>query len=332
MSDGRLLHGQLYDPNEDMIIPYTEQMRDKPSADQALGDARTEITPNDRDSSVVKVFGDPTNIDTYSINFPGTVNINLPDVLESVSVTFNQTKGEGNSVEEGDGASVGSSASLSLALGARAQASTSMIPDVNPVIKQYWGSNVPCQHYLFYEEGNPTAASIITRLNALTGGTVNSWPMFKPVAHTFTCFGQEMSLSVEANVKQYVAISGGDTTHTWGVGTGENYSTGASVRSVRIPPTIHDAITISVPTLSDTISATAQSSWPAGTNWPAQDSGVVTLSSGTLSATVTPTSLAATSPASIPTSGLYLYETRVDPWKYGFCRIYATVVDFSVFA
>jgi hypothetical protein len=317
------LRGQQYDPTDDFIVPYTEQMYGREAAETLLdtSPARTDVAPHDGNANRVRVYTAPATLATYSLSYPGTANINLPDVLESVTVTYNASR------DNGDGGSIGTNASLSLSLSSKSQSSVSILPDVQVNIRQVWSSNIPVMHYVFYVTGNVTQAAVLSRLTTLAAASVSAWPVFRPVSHTITAKGQSASVSADAEVQQHSSL-GNTTTLTYGIGTGFSFDLGVTIRSIRIPPTIHGPITIETPSMSDIASASASASWPGGTNWPAR-SAAIDAQTQTIVGSVTPFNLSATSPSSIPTSGLYLLQTNSDPWKYGYTRVYATVVDFA---
>lgn len=335
--DGQLLNGQLYLPEDDLEVPFTEQMRYKDTADAMIGDAKTEITPQDAASSQVRVYDYEAisdALDAYFVSFPGTVNVDLPDILEAITVTYNKSIENGRYTERGEGFSNGTYINMSLASSGTAEGSASVLPDVQLSYRQIWGRNIPCTHYLFYHAGNITRAQVLTRLSSLAGSTVSEWPVFKPAAHTITLNGQQVQVSSRANVQQRLSQTtgeSGNTTFTKAVGAGTSRGGGVTIRTVRIPPMIHKQLTISNPRDQAQCVAYAAAGWPEGTNWPKLISQPPPLL-GLVKASVTPTSFPATSPSSIPTSGLYLMDTNVNLYKWGYNRVHAIVLDAVNFA
>jgi len=334
ISKGNLLRGQQYDPQDDLVTPFTEQVvNHAPGAGPvALGNARTEIVPEDAAASRVRVYSPPTStLDSYVLSYPTTVNLSgaFPDVLSSITTTYNTSGGDGMHTNTGHGVAAGSNPSLSLSADTRSQATTSVMPDVIINITQKWAQNVPAIVYLFYINSSATMSSILTRLTSLAGSTVSAWPKFNPVAHTLTLKGQQMTVSVEGNVQQHIAVQGSDVTYTDGTGSGRSTDAGVTIRSVRIPPTIHGAITISSAS-SGTVTneASAEADRSSGTGWPAMTTGTLTATTSVVGS-VSPSSLSATTPASIPTTGLYLQDVIAEPYKWGRARVRATVVNFA---
>lgn len=331
---GKLRRGQLFDQEDNLVIPYSEQIvnTDNPQAQECeqQGDTATEITPEDAQSYRVRVFDLPTEaLDAYSLSVPATTDLDLPDELLSIATTFNNAFGAGSHDQDGDGVSISSSPSLNLALNSKANASASVMPDIQPVIRQKWARNVPCMHYFFYINGDYDMADVLTRLGTITGSTVNAWPKFQPRIAVFTLKGETFNISVDADVQQYASLRAGEVsvTYTWGEGEGVSREVSTTTKTVVIPPTIHGAITLTPNTDSAAGAASASSGWSAATNWPARSAA--SSATATANASITPTSLAATSPAAIPTSGLYLHRLRSESYKWGYNRVFAEVVDFA---
>ena len=217
-----------------------------------------------------------------------------------------------------------------------------------------------------------SAADVLAKLTTLAGATVLQWPMFQPVQHTFLLKGQRGSgraqVSASGSVStQKARVKDPDT----GVledqernnkevssakGTSFDYST--SFGTVVLPPTIHGAITVSNTSApSATYTADCSVGWtpsftaatvatysialptPAESGPGTLDptSGVAGEVSETatvaLTGAVSPASLAATTPAAIPTSGLYMVGSpRVEPYKARWFKCSAQVINANVLA
>lgn len=192
MSDGRLLNGARYDEQRDATIVYTEQMMDKTDADAVVGNMRTEVIPNDRDSSKVRVWSGASipTLDSYFKGFPGVVSFELPAVLTAITTTFNKNSGSGVSIHAvGDAAWVGESGGLNLDPTSSTNSSAAIIPDIQPIISTVDSSRVPVTNYVFYSASDiVTLAAIITRIqNALTIATIGIAAGIATVAsHSFS--------------------------------------------------------------------------------------------------------------------------------------------------
>lgn len=167
--NGELQHGQRYDPETDTVVRFTEQMYQEENSDLILGQARTDISPQDAAATLVRVWAVPSSaLDAYFLAFAGTTNLDLPDVLTAIVVTYNKSSGDGESVHDvGDAAWVGDAGGLNLDPTSSASASAAIIPDIQPAITPTWAANVPTQTYLFYISGSVTVAQIITKLQTV---------------------------------------------------------------------------------------------------------------------------------------------------------------------
>lgn len=337
MSDGIPQKGTQFDRNLNFGYPFTEQMLDRPDADAAIAaGGAIEVTPNDAGSALDRTY-DATAIATLfgatSLAVPGLISLpRLPTTLVSITVGFNSSSGDGTNSQTGDGASEGDYATLTLSVHASAQGSASIMPDIQYVTKNPPRDDLPSIDYLFFLPGNVTQAQILTKVSALASATVLAMPLFAPQIVNLTLRGQQVSVSGSADAQQHADISKTNVSLTQTIGEGNSISTGGTTRFLQIPETIHSAITLSGTTATATAEAVAACSIAGGTNWPALSSAGGSIPT-TVTGTVTPTTIAATSPAAIPTSGLYMVALVVDPFfAFGFSRIRSTVVDFSIFA
>lgn len=348
--DGPTRSGQLFNPKDQFgIIPYIEE---KVRYDEATGltgiegQDNTEIQVVDRKSATKRVY-DVAAVKAalleISQKFVRYTSIDgLPRVLSGLTVTFTKSAGTGSTsfpITQQLAIAVGDSGSVSINPRANAQSSAAIVTDLIPTIVPTEASNVPVKVYRFFQaEDNIEEAAILTRLTALADAPVLAWPKFRPVPHTFVLKGEQVSLQANAATTARVSWSSTSASgeRVWGGGVSEER--GVTSRSVEIPPTIHGAITLS-PT-SDTqavdVSASAQSTEivttvPGGNN-AAQEN--LQSTSATVTGSITPTSLAATSGVTaIPTSGLYLYRLDIDA-NFGFetALVVAEVFDFAYFA
>ena len=175
--------------------------------------------------------------------------------------------------------------------------------------------------------------------------TVSAWPSFRPKSHTLTLKGEQKSVSVNAEASFTYRWSASDVSYAYSPAgspasqsDGISTEAGVTVRSVRIPPTIHGAITITSTSDTQTFTAEAEADIPAITGTGGAPTFVGTNStkaSGTITVTgsVTPTSLSATAgQTSIPTAGLYIYDVTGERGRYGQTNIRVTLVNFNAFA
>lgn len=341
---GDLLHGQLFDKQEGVATPFTQQISNfnRGETSAHLGTANYEIIPIDDNACQEKHF-DVSAAQalraTLAYSSPTFIQMDLPDVLTNLTVYYNRNDGTGADVHTGTGASVGDSWSFGMNLPGRASSSVSLIPDIFPVLERFDGQHVPATAYRFFYVGNPTQTTIIASLLSLFGATVNQLPLWKTETFTVSLFGQQISLSADVNAQQQASASDSNTTFTQSGGQGYSIQTGVSSSPRVIPPCLHGNITIPNPTLAVTIDASASAGW-TGTGTGAFNAvsnpfptyGVTsTTPTKTATATVKPSVLAATSPAAVPLFGLYLADVRAEFYEVNEWLITAYVVNMNVF-
>jgi len=355
MSDGIIAHGQQFNPRgTGLKLRFTEQVQDYTGTDAARvtgaeGNALTEIAPIDRAAAKVRVWNLAAIAAEYEasvIEFPGKVTVDLPDVLTSITATYNKSSGSGASNHPVSKQSflVLNSGSGSLSPKATAQGSAAIIADVTVNITNFRGIQVNCQHYYFYLTSTATLAQIIAKLGTIAScGTVKDLPIFKPETKQIKVYGGQVSIQQSANTNAGLSFnSNKDNVLTSSVssfeyGDGNSKEIGVSTKVITIPPTIHAALSVGgLTTDTETVTVTvvanslplyigANMVVPTIINEP-------TPLQATVKAGVTPESLSATVPSAIPTSGKYLVAHTGDIAEYGFTLIHAVVVDFAQYA
>lgn len=335
-------YGQQNNAQDGYIIPFIEFEAPYSWDGAALATgyenvSGAEVTPMNARAARVRIT-DATTVaellENITISVPTTIpRVDLPDVLTGIVATFNVSTGAGadshpianvNLTVNGTGSGSASPSSTS-------QGSASVIPDIQPEIVQRYCVNVPAMEYTFYMAPGAAISDILTKLTVLAGASVTSWPQFRPEAHTITLKGQQVSVSAKSDARLYW---GGDATNG-SIGTesggGTSTETAGSIKSVRIPPTIHGTITIAGPTQTADADAASEAGTPgittdAGT---AADAADTQSASATATGSVSPTSLSPTTPASIPSTGLYAYSLTPGANIFGVNLFQAIVVNFA---
>lgn len=340
-NDGKLLHGQRHFPRDGYTAAFTQRVKDNRDAELEVGDANKEITPLDGHSSRIVTWDTAaiaTEFLTLYRSMPTTINMQLPPVLDGISVTFNSqaADGEANTLSQ-DAYSAGTSGSLSFSPRSNARASAAILPDVVPIIREVSGVSRPATLYAFFLPNNSTRTAVLTRLATITGQTVRDWPQFKPTAETLVLKGQEGSVTLGASADHNDRWS--EDNLSFGIYTqGEvSRSVGLTNKLVRLPACVHGDLTISSPTQTATGTVTVSATIPqiVGTgiapSFP-QVTVAPTPRTITVTGSVFPTFLPATPGGTIPTSGLYLYSLETQPAEWDHIQVLATIVDCSIFA
>lgn len=333
MSNGReLLYGQQNEPTENITLPFTQQMVDFKTAQGLAGTVGMEIIPHDRDNYLVRAWDEAAiqaEFDAQVWSFPGVKRLFLPPTITDLQLLFNTTSGAGTSSQSSTGGSAGAYASLSLAQRASAQGACAVMPDISFTVQEVWAHNTPIMTYVFYWPMSLSLAQLITKLEALTGASVFSWPAFRTQESAIVLFGGQGEVAANADVTQQVSVSSSNVTATYGTGTGLSYRLGVANKVVRLPSALHGAFDLSA-TSSVTADAMAEVDMPGGTNWIAQNA-TETAPTLTIIGTASPTSISATSLTALPTSGLFIADIQAEPYKWGRMRVRVELVDFTFF-
>lgn len=339
MSDikGSILHGQLVDKDFREIIPYTQQVEnfDANGTPPSLGNPNTEINPIDGNAVEVKTFAynqlDDAKLEIFVSNLSFT-SFRLPQELVSLTSYFSTSKGIGAGLNTPHAASSGTSWSVGVSASNQASSSLDYIPDLQPIRKTYDSSNVPCLECYFFTSGSTTLASVLALLTAKLGATVLAWPNFKPVGHSFTLKGQSTSLSSTAKVQLAGSSSPSSTSISDDSGYDYSIQTRSVIRSLDLPEYLHGVIDISDYTRSDTVTVTASASLTGSGSISGTVTGGTSVPAQTVTAVISPHHLDATSPASVPHTGLYLQNITPQFNEGDLFLQRAIVVDFAYFA
>lgn len=324
---GKVLAGQQDHRQDGYNEAFTEQVVKYSGPDDARvtgfeGQIGVEITPIDAASARVRIWDiaalTALLADVYSVAIITIPSISLPPTLTSLDVTYSTSTGAGADSHPASqqGFTIFGSGSGALNPSASAQGSASVTANVTPIIEEPINENVFAVEYTFWMPSTATKADILARISTIAGDTVRAWPQFVPEAITINATSEHVSLSAKADTH----VSGGGTTDSgqFGFEYGNGYSGESSldVKTLRISKTLHAAITIGDGSHSQDVSVQVDASTPLFDaeddtsvihNLPANQpiSNIVT-QVATATGFVTPTSISATEPAGVPTSGLHM--------------------------
>ena len=324
------LQGQNYDPQTNTVLKFTEEITD---SGEDLGTAAREISPLSEDLDLVRTFDLAqigTQLNAISMTFPSRTTLNLPPVLKGLSVVWDESD------NEGDYSNTYTGSYANVAIRGRANSSASRVPAWVVDLEQVWATNVPTQTYVFFMT-NATLGNLLTKLGTIVGGSVQQWPTFKPRSHNLVAWGQSVGVTAEADLNHNWSSNMGLST-VRGKGGSAQVSSQAVV--LKLPPCLHGSITVTE-TNTKSVTATADLKLPFAsvtenttggyTFTPAGETVVGKTVTGAATGRVSGT-LAPTSPSNIPRSGLYLIDSKVEMYKYGYAKVYAEVINAGVFA
>jgi hypothetical protein len=287
-----------------------------------------------KDRSLKVTETEPTAaLSSYVRSFPIQVDVRLPDVLKSISVVWAEDLAEGDYNSDWSGSSSGTSYSLTGSESASSESSASIKPELIIDIERPWGADVSATvHYFFLKTtNNVISESVFLNKVSSIAGEAERWPTFKPVSHTIVLTGGSAQVQAKVNWTASRSASSSTSTREKTEGEGTSYSVSKSLNAVTISPTIHGPITISgAEAKTKGVTATCIS----GTNNPDNFPPVFVSATAihTLNADVNPKNLDATTPTEIPTSGKYILKSEVVPYKWGWARCSAVVLDATVLA
>lgn len=289
----------------------------------------------------------------YKLSIPTRTNLDLPNVLESIGVTWNTASRDSEAASNWTGlASWDPAENVHARLGGSESSSSGSSASIQPSlvinIKSPIGKGIQATAYFFYlkstSQDEVTSSEFVARINTLFGVSVQFWPTFTPESHSIALSGQKASVQAQTSVNSNIAADGNSVTGEGAIsadslsGSGESYDFSTMNEVVRIPPTIHGVINLSGSTTnSATVVSNCSSEWnsipPAGSiAGQAIQLPPVSVSStatATASGSVFPASLPATNPSRIPNSGFYVVDSKIEPYEAGWVRCYAEVIDAS---
>lgn len=338
--------GQTIDATTGVAIPFVQFTA--PYTQNAAGERvtgyegqdNTEIQPKGDTEAQIRIT-DPDNalgaiLDALVVSNATTIpSISFPPTLTGVTVTFNTNEGAGVDSHPADQQSftVYGSGSGTLNPTSNSQGSASIIPDAQPIIEERFHENVDAMEYTIYGENGDTPSDIRGKLGTLISATILAWPQFKPKSITLTVQGQSASVSAKADTRVFAGGTTDSGSAGYEYGNAQSKETGVQTKSIRISPTLHGAITITG--ASDTATAAADADASTDIFAPGslgEQPAIPNTKSVSVDVTgsVTPTSITATTPAAIPTSGLYARSITAGSQQFGIRTIYQIiVVDFA---
>jgi hypothetical protein len=265
----------------------------------------------------------------YHLSLPVQIDLEVPSTLKSIEVIWSTDSFSGNGTSEGSGLLPSEARGMRVQAEARnqSQGSFSSVPTVKVEMEHYWGRDIPATVHFFYcatTNNSLTEAGIRNRLGNLIGSAVNKWPKFKTQSHTLVAQGGSLKVNSEAAISKSKAYDA-DGIEASSESSSQNQGSGydLNIDIVNIPACIHGVINVTGSGVR-TLSASSVSQ----ARLTGELSGVKTSSAArAVSTSVTPISFPATTPDKVPVSGLYLISSKVEPYKWGWVKCSAVVLD-----
>ena len=312
------LSGIDYEELFDLGIPFVERIattiESGLSADIApLGDGKYLVREYNKDEI-------EPSLESFYEKYPTRTNLNLPTILKSIKIGWDKSETTGEQIN--DSSYSGAFNSITLGDNGQNSAEISVTPKFNVQLEEINGTNLFTDTHLFFLRGPVTIEKILDRCGAFA-----SWPIFKTKSYLFTSNGAKVSALVDASYSMRIDANPSGTI----TNTNKQFSQSRSITNVvlNIPPCIHGNLVCKDANNSNSETATATAS--VFLNIPYI--GSLGPYNKTISETVTvDIQLNQTSPPDIPRSGIYLIDSTIDPYKYGFFLVRAVTIDASNFA
>ena len=320
------LYGLDYDEQFNVGIPYTESIGSGTPSGK-----NKEASPIGDDKHILREYKTSDielELGAFYESYPTTINLDLPRILKGININYEQDVSSGVGViypEELNGAFT----SITQSLQGKASGSITLSPKVAVEFETIWGKNLKATNHVFFLKGPITEATILAKC-----GASETWPVFKPISKTFQLIGVRRASSVSAGVTRSQQLSNEVSGFKQQKTDDEDTLRDLEITTVEIPPcltpvrTLKDRIPINYP-------IEAWASLPALTG----PSGEIVLpeiesrKSITMQETlVYNITIPASTPTDVPRSGIYLMDSNVQFFKYGFFLVTATTFDASQIA
>jgi hypothetical protein len=274
-------------------------------------------------------------LNSYLISLPTRTDIQMPTVLKSITTywTYDSSGSDGDASSSGTMPATGGG-TLECMASSSGQFREAAIPTIATEIESIFGSDIPATIYFFYYNsgnGSMSETDLRNRLSSLIGQQINVWPTFKPQAHTIVATGGSVTASAKAVASETILQSiDGVRGNAQGVQTDSSFSRDVNKDIVNLAPTIHRALTVINADQYKSVGAraSARARLDGDFNADARSNE----STGSLTVSVQPSSFPATTPSDIPRSGLYIVDSKAEPFKWGWVKCSATVVNAGLFA
>jgi hypothetical protein len=330
-----VLTGSEFDFVLNTQVVNTRQMV-TPSSDFSA--PNTSFRPINEDRSLKIVEEAPSDaLEAYYISVPTRIDLKLPAVLKSIDVLWvvDDSISEGDSVGRSDNPDNASEYKITASSGMEGKAEYSAQPIVSIETEVVFGSDISATVHFFYlnSEGQPVSeASLISRIVTLIGSSVERWPTFKPKSLTIIANGARISTTTKASLDATISKNRSGRIIAQSSVDGKSYSVDRSIDVTNLAPTIHGPIVVGGGDEQATITAVSQARARLEGDEFDEVDPVITTNSASASVFVSPLSFPATTPSDIPRAGIYLVGSSAEPFKWGWLKCSATIIDASQFS
>lgn len=326
-----VLNGLDYEEQFNIQIPYTESI-----VTSLPGSGTYEADPLGNGRWLLRSFDTAeieSILDSVMVTFPTRHSLDLPPVLKEIRLTWDTSESIGEQVND---------ATLTVVMGlsgatqedsGQNSAQISATPQFDVIMKDVWAKNLMATSHIFFLRGPVSENDILTKLNA------QAWPVFKPQSYALTTTAVTASCSVNGGIRRQLI---GQDGYVGGIeySKSKTFHQDRAVKGITlsIPPCIHEQINVvdsRTVTASPSVALHYDELSPIHL-MPGVDVKALAVDL-TYSGVISETSrvnfnLPPTTPSSIPSSGLYVVDSSVDFYKYGYFICKAIVIDAAQLA
>jgi hypothetical protein len=268
-------------------------------------------------------------LSNFSVKIPTSVDLDLPRILRSIRVEWQEERSTSFSEFDGTGLQ-GVFRSLTQQDDGEVSSTLSLVPRIEIELEDVWGKNIPATMHMFFLK-----KELLNILNIRNKVSANSvWPVFKPKSFSTTVYGKSETKSLRAYISRSI-----QTSAELGVGyqptKGSKEASSASLIpvSINIPPCLRGAIGISeereLVANTKKIELNYEAILANGTVFPSPnivrdlDHKIKSEAKFIVPETVI---------KDVPRKGIYLINSSAEPYKFGWFLVRATTINASVFA
>ena len=302
-----LINGELKIPNTPKSVAY-------------------EIVNEDRSVRIEEYA--PKEIETYLSSSRTRINLNVPPVLKSIEVLWETGSQVSNYSEVGGDQTLSvEDGTVSTSSSGTSSAQGSARPVFNIQTEQIWANELFATNF-FYFVREPD--NYLQELKNRIGGDIKEWPIFTTKTYTLTGVGKSVEFSDRETRSESLSKSVDREAKSESKGKGEGSGGSTDFTINKIGPCLCAGISLP-PDQSEQIITIVRGrkGWGYYDNIDEQEGTFWKYESRCY---VYPASLEATSVPDVPRSGLYVVDSRIEPYKWGYYRVIATVFDASQLA
>lgn len=328
-----LLRGSRYNEELNAPVEVTQQMVNPGEFFTTDPNVTFSSVNEDRSLRITEVVP-VAELESFLLGIPTRVNLDIPAILESVSVIWTVDESIGAGEASGDGVNIAKNGgTISAEVQADGQGSFTSQPTVSTTVKTIVSKNLPATSFFFFAkltDGVLSDGALAAALSRAGGPTANPWPTFKPLTHQISTLGATVQASAKANVSQSKTetIDGIDA-QSKSQSKGFTASVNRTFNQINIGPVINAALQVENANQVTRIFAISSATAKLTGDF---DVAETESSMAQVGVFVSPLSLQATTPSSVPTSGHFIVDSSADLYKYGYIRCSATVLNANIFA